>query len=155
MIASIEYKSSWHDQVCRIIHLQLCEKWDFHREKKWENLIKSLSQKHARCGIFQYKRIRNWTGHLDWRSNRKKKCDTSHPFDSTKRNQLWVIELWTWKALEVEEIAIIKVVIGTFGMVTNRIETRIKKIGIDRLLELLQRENLFGTARIIRKVRNT
>lgn len=58
----------------------------------------------------------------------------------------------TGENLEFEEIKIEIIIIDVFGTLTDRMERRIKIIGIDCPVELLQNGRLIYTARIIGKV---
>ena len=57
-----------------------------------------------------------------------------------------VTKLWNVRPI------LIPVVVGALGMVTNRLEGFIRKIGVDVSVGLLEKACLLGTVRILRRV---
>ena len=64
-------------------------------------------------------------------------------FQDLKRE---IAKLWNVRPV------VIPVVVGALGMVTNRLEGFIRKIGVDVFVGLLQNACLLGTARILKRV---
>ena len=54
-----------------------------------------------------------------------------------------------WKMNKVE---VIHVAVGALGTITNRTQLRLKKMGVEVRVKLMQKTALLGTARILRKV---
>lgn len=82
-----------------------------------------------------------------------------NPFDTSLKQNKEVINYDPLKFefirhLNLKKVTIIPVVIGAFGM-TGKIDTWIKKIGIDCQVKLLQKGNLLEMARISWKMMKT
>ena len=58
-----------------------------------------------------------------------------------------IIRIWKMKKVDV-----IPVVIGALGTVTKNFDKWLERLELDLTVEMLQRQCLLGTARIIRKV---
>ena len=57
-----------------------------------------------------------------------------------------IAALWGMKKTEV-----IPIVVGALGMISKKLDMRIRKIGINIKTEALQKSTLLGTARILRR----
>ena len=52
----------------------------------------------------------------------------------------------------MKKVEVIPVVVGALGTIKNRTQLRLKKIGVEVRVELIQKSALLGTAIILRKV---
>ena len=165
-LAGTEYKRR-HDNVARIIHRELCIKYGFSTAEQWyehnpEKVLESREVKilwnfsvqtdheiEARKPdiIVIDKASREYhfieiTCPLDW-SILERENFKLDKYQDLKRE---VAKLWNVKPV------VIPVVVGALGMVTNRLEGFVRKIGVDVSVGLLQKACLLGTARILRRV---
>ena len=150
-LAGTEYKRR-HDNVARIIHRALCIKYGFSTAERWyehnpEKILESCKVKIFWDLIVIDKTSRECyfieiTCPLDW-SILERENFKVEKYQDLKRE---VAKLWNVRPV------VIPVVVGTLGMVTNRLEGFIRKIGVDVSVELLQKACLLGTARILRRV---
>ena len=53
---------------------------------------------------------------------------------------------------EVEKVVILPIVIGALGTVTGNVRRNLEKLGINLIVDVVQKTCLLGTARILRKV---
>ena len=167
-LAQKEYKRR-HDNVARIIHWELCGKYQLERAEKW--------YEHKPEGVIENEEVKLlWdfniqVDHTDIEHRRPdivvvnkklRKCeliDIAVPGDirilskegdkidayTDLKNELF--KLWSMK-----EIEIVPIIVGTLGAVSTKLETYIQKLGIPTKVELVQKTALLGTARILRKV---
>ena len=167
-LAQREYKVWRHDQVARIIHWKLCEKWGFDRGEKWythkpESVLESDCCKILWDFPIQTdKKLEHNRPDITVIEKKKKICqliDPSCPFDTRieKKEDEKLINYENLKyeiarIWQMKKVDIIPIVIGGLGTVTKNLEKWVKKIEIDCTIELLQKACLLGSARIIRKV---
>ena len=52
----------------------------------------------------------------------------------------------------MKKVEVIPVVVGALGTIKNRTQLRLKKIGVEVRVELIQKSALLGTTIILRKV---
>ena len=74
----------------------------------------------------------------------KRKVQKFEKYQDLKRE---IGRLWGIRHLEV-----VLVVVGTLGVVNNRLDAWLEKLGVTIRMELLQKTALLGTARILRKL---
>ena len=165
-LAGTEYKRR-HNNVARIIHRALYLKYDFSTAERWyeqrpEKVLESCEVKilwdfsvHTDHEIVARKpdiividmtsrecHFIEITCPLDWSILEREKFKVDKCQD-VKRE---IAKLWNVRPV------VIPVVVGTLGMVTNRLERFIRKIGVDASVGLLQKACLLGTIRILRRV---
>ena len=167
-LAQKEYKEIRHDNVAKVIHWKLCEKWGFERSDKWYTHKPEKVLESDECKILwdfplqTDKKLEHNRPDITVVEKSRKKCffiDPSCPFDTridkkeeekcTNYCDLKYEIARIWKLKEVE---IIPVVIGALGSVTRNFEKWIQKLDLGITAEMLQKPCLLGTARIIRKV---
>ena len=165
-LAGTEYKRR-HDNVARIIHRALCIKYGFSTAERWyeHNPGKVLESREVKI-------LWDFSVQADHETEARKPDITV--IDKTSR-ECHFIEITCpldWSILEREnfkvdkyqdlkrEVAklwnarpvVLPLVVGALGMVTNRLEGFIRKIGVDVSVGLLQKACLLGTTRILRRV---
>ena len=157
-----------HDEVAKILHWKLCEKWGFKRGKTWydhkpEKVLESEICKILWDFSIQTDQVLEHNKpDLTVVEKEEKNCwviDVACPFDSRivkkevekdeayNRLKYEIARVWKMKRVEV-----VPIIVGALGTVTNNLGPNIRKIGIECPIELLQKGCLLGTARIIRKV---
>ena len=169
-LAQNEYKNWRHDQVARIIHWKLCEKWGFEKADRWYEHKPERVMESEICKILwdfpiqTDKKLEHNRPDIVVIDKTERTCliiDPSCPFDLrvakkedeklTNYNPLQYEIARIWK---MKKVTIVPVIIGALGTVTENIDSWITKMGIVCSVELLQRGCLLGTARILRKVLN-
>lgn len=167
-LAQKEYKEIRHDNVAKVIHWKLCEKWGFERSDKWYTHKPEKVLESDECKILwdfpiqTDKTLDHNRPDITVVEKRNKKCfliDPSCPFDTriekkeeekfTNYCNLKYEIARIWKLKEVE---VIPVVIGALGSVTKSFDKWMQKLDLGITAEMLQKPCLLGTARIIRKV---
>ena len=152
------------------MHWKLCEKWGFERGEKWYDHKPEKVLENEKCKILwdfsiqTDKKLDHNKPDILVEDKEKKEVliiDPTCPFDTrieTKETQKLtnynMLKLELERVWKVKKATIIPIVIGSLGSVTAKIESWIKKVGIECPVELLQKASLLGTARIIRKVTN-
>ena len=170
-LAQNEYKKWRHDQVARMIHWKLCEKWGFERGEMWytHNAEKVLESDVCKIlwdfSIQTDKKLNHNKPDITVIDKVNKTCliiDPSCPFDSRivvkeeeKLSNYDELKYELARIWSMKKVTIVPIVIGALGTVTERIDSWIEQIGIDCPVALLQKGCLLGSARIIRKVMNS
>ena len=163
-----EYKQVRHDNVAKMLHWKLCEKWGFSKAEKWyihkpEKVLESESCKILWDFPIQAdKTLEHNRPDITVIDKKSTKClliDPACPFDTriekkeeqkcTNYSELKYEIAKIWKMRKVE---VIPVVIGALGTVTKHFEKWIEKLDLDLTIEAIQKPCLLGTSRIIRKV---
>ena len=160
-----------HDNVAKMFHWKLCEKWGFNRGEKWYILKPEKLLESEKCRILwdfpiQTDKILDHNRpDITVFDKKSKKClltDPACPFDSRieKKEEekcanyselkYEIAKIWKMRKLEV-----IPVVIGALGTVAKHFEKWIERLDLDLTIEALQKPCLLETVRIIRKVLNT
>ena len=169
-LAQAEYKKWRHDQVARIIHWKLCEKWGFERGETWYKHIPEKVLESDSCKILwdfaiqTDKVMEHNRPDITVVDKVNRTClliDPSCPFDiriekkeDEKERNYNALQFELKRIWKLKKVKVIPVIIGALGTVTNRLESLLKEIDIVCPIELLQKACLLGTARIIRKVLN-
>ena len=167
-LAQKEYKNLRHDNVAKVIHWKLCEKWGFEKAEKWymhqpERVLESEDCKILWDFPLQTdKQLEHNRPDITVVEKKDKSCkliDPSCLFDTriekkeeekcTKYSDLKYEIARIWKMKKVD---VIQVVIGTLGTVTKNFDKWLERLELDLTVEMLQRPCLLGTARIKRKV---
>ena len=167
-LAQLEYKKVRHDNVAKMIHWKLCEKWGFQRDEKWyahkpEKVLESEYCKILWDFPIQTDKVLNHNRPditvVDKQNKKVLLIDPSCPFDTRiegkeeekcrNYNELKYEIARIWKMKDVE---VVPVVIGALGTVSKNFKNWIKKMGLKLTVEELQKPCLLGTARILRKV---
>ena len=167
-LAQKEYKQVRHDNIAKMLHWKLCEKWGFNKAEKWyihktEKLLESEN-----CKILQDfptqtdKTLEHNRPDITVIDKKSKKClmiDPACSFDThigkkeekkcTNHSELKYKIAKIWK---MRKVKVIPVVIGALGTVTKHFEKWTEKLDLDLMIEALQKPCLLGTIRIIRKV---
>lgn len=167
-LAQNEYKTWRHDQVARVIHWKLCEKWGFEKGETWYKHTPEKVLENEECKLlwdFSIQTDKKLEHHkpditvVDKKSQTTLLIDPACPFDfriDSKEQQkldyynplkFEIAKLWKQK-----KVIVIPIVIGALGTVSKKFESWVKKTGVDCPVELLQKACLLGTARILRKV---
>ena len=166
-LAQKEYKRR-HDNVARIIHWELCNKFGLEKARYWyehkpEGVIENDQVKILWDFMIQCDHmIEHRKPDIVVVNKEDKSCmviDIACPgdirvaekenekvqrYDDLKRE---IKKLWSMKTVQV-----VPVVIGALGTVSNKIEMWIKTIGVNVKVGHMQKTTLLGTARILRKV---
>ena len=167
-LAQVEYKAIRHDNVAKVIHWKLCEKWGFQRGDKWYTHHPEKVLESEQCKILwdfpiqTDKVLKHNRPDITIVDKQRKKClliDPSCPFDTriegkeeekcANYNELKYEIARIWKLKEVD---VVPVVIGALGTVTKKFKKWIDQLELKLTVEELQKPCLLGTARILRKV---
>ena len=165
MLAQKEYKRR-HDNIARLVHRKLSCKYDMSRGEKWyehqtEGVVenekcKILWDKTIQCDhVIEARRpvvvenaknkavIVDVASHWDRRVY-EKGGEKIEKYQDLKRE---IGRLWGISHLEV-----VPVVVGALGVVSNRLDVWLEKLGVKIRTGLLQKTALLGIARILRKL---
>ena len=166
-LAQKEYKQVRHDNVAKVSHWKLCEKWGFEKSDQWYTHKPEKVLESEECKILwdfpiqTDKTLEYNRPDITVIEKKTKKClliDPACPFDTRieKKEEgkcsnycdlkYEIARLWRMKDVEV-----IPVVIGALRTVTKQFEKWIQKLDLEITVEMLQKPCLLGTARIIRK----
>ena len=169
-MAQKEYKRR-HDNVCRIIHWELCGKHNLERAKYWYDhqpagVIENDSHKILWDFMIQCDHVvEHRKPDIVLVNKEEKTClliDIACPGDIRIKNKedeklgnyeklkREVKKLWN-----MDKVEIVPIIVGALGKVTKNLETYVQRLGIVVRTELLQKTTLLGTARILRKVLET
>ena len=157
-----------HDNVAKMLHWKLCEKWGFNKAEKWYIHKPKKVLESENCKILldfpvqTDKTLEHNRPDITVIDKKSKKCiliDTACPFDTciekkrgekcTNYSELKYEIAKIWK---MRKVAVIPVVLGALGTVAKHFEKWMEKLDLDLTIEVLQKPCLLGTARIIRKV---
>ena len=160
-----------HDNVARIVHWEICKKYDLPRAEQWYN--------HKPEGVTENESIKvlwDFNINTDYEIEHRrpdivvvlkpeKECliiDIAVPGDTRiKQKEQEKIEKYQDLKREIarlwclRKVTVIPVVVGALGCVTKEAEQYIEKIGIKIRTEVIQITALLGTARTLRKVLET
>ena len=166
-LAQKEYKRR-HDNVARVVHWEICKKYNLPRTEKWYN--------HKPDGVITHENIKllwDFNINTDYKIQHRrpdivvelksnKECliiDIAVPGDNRiKQKEQEKIEKYqdlkreTARLWGHRKVSVIPVVVGALVCVTKDAEQHLEKIGIKVRTELIQKTALLGTARILRKV---
>ena len=167
VLAQREYKRR-HDNVARYIHWRLCEKFKLHNTDKWyEHKPEGVSEND------NYKILWDVMIQCDKEIQARRpdivvvdKCkrevrivDIAIPGDS-RVCEKEIEKLHKYKPLKdkvarlwnMRKVAVIPIVVGALGAISNRFEKFVMEVGIDIRAEHVQKTALLGSARILRLV---
>ena len=165
-LAQKQYKER-HDSVAQNIHWELCGMYGFERENKWydhipQSVIENEETKILWDFTIQFDRyVQNRRSDIVVIKKSKQECkiiDIAVPNDdgvgSKEQEKIEkyqdlrqeIAHLWGMKKVQV-----IPIVIGALGMISQKPETWLGKIGVSIRTETLQKSTLLGTARILRR----
>ena len=169
-IAQKEYKKR-HDNVARIIHLELCQKYNLIGKVKWYNhkpesvmendMVKILWDFNIQTDhIIQHRRPDIVV--VD-KSNRKCQIvDIAVPGDRrVAQKEQEKIEKYAELKREIKKIwkmskvGIVPIVVGALGVVSVNLKDYLKMLDLGCTMNILQKAALLGTARLIRNVLET
>ena len=169
-LAQKEYKRR-HDNVARIVHWEICKKYDLPRAEQWYN--------HKPEGVTESESIKvlwDFNINTDYEIEHRrpdivvvlkpeKECliiDIAVPGDTRiKQKEQEKIEKYQDLKREIarlwclRKVTVIPVVVGALGCVTKEAEQYTERMGIKIRTEVIQKTALLGTARTLRKVLET
>ena len=169
-IAQTDYKER-HDNVARIIHLELCQNKKFVGEEKWYN--------HKPESVYEDEKVKIlWdfninTDHviqhrrpdivvLDKKERACKIIDIACPGDGRvelkekeKIKNYAELRREIKKIWNCREVRVIPIIVGALGVVSRNLQGYMKDLEVKCNIELLQKATLLGTAKILRKVLET
>ena len=167
-LAQKEYKQVRHDNVAKVIHWKLCEKWGFEKSDHWYTHKPEKVLESEECKILwdfpiqADKRLEHNRPDITVIEKKTKKClliDAACPFDThiekkeeEKCNNYFDLKYEIARMWRMKDVEVIPVVIGALGTVTKQFEKWIQKLDLEITVEKLQKPCLLGTARIIREV---
>ena len=159
-----------HDNIAKVIHRKLYEKWGF---EKSDQLYTHKSEKvleSEECKILwdfpiqTDKTLEHNRPDITVIEKKTKKClliDPAYPFNTRiqkeeeeKYNSYSDLKYEIARMWRMKDDEVIPVVIGALGTMTKQFEKWIQKLDLEIRAEMLQKPCLLGTARIIRKVLN-
>ena len=165
-LAQKQYKER-HDSVAQNIHWELCGMYGFERENKWyDHIPQSVIENEETKILWDFtiqcdRYVQNRRPDIVVIEKSKQECkiiDIAVPNDnrvgSKEQEKIEkyqdlrqeIAHLWGMKKVQV-----IPIVIGALGMISQRLETWLGKIGVSIRTETLQKSTLLGTARILRR----
>ena len=167
-LAQKEYKQVRHDNVAKVIHWKLCEKWGFEKSDQWYTHKPEKVLESEECKILwdfpiqTDKTLKHNRPDITVIEKKTKNCpliDPACPFDTRiekkdeeKCSNYYDLKYEIARMWRMKDVEVIPVVIGTLGTVTKQFEKWIQKLDLEITVEMLQKPCLLGTARIIRKV---
>ena len=167
-LAQKEYKQMRHDNVAKVIHWKLCEKWGYEKSDQWYTHKPEKVLESEECKILwdfpiqTDKKLEHNSPDITVIEKKTKKClliDPACPFDTRiekkeeeKCSNYCDLKYEIARMWRIKDVEVIPVVIGTLGTGTKQFEKWIQKLDLKITVELLQKPCLLGTARIIRKV---
>ena len=164
-----EYKRRL-DNVARIIHWKLCEKYNLKRSKKWyEHAPKGVGENEEVKILWDVmiqcdRKIKARKPDIVAVNKNERSCaiiDKAIPGDirvsekgkeKIKRYQELKREIK--RMWNIRSITVIPVVVGALGSTSKKLKKCIEELGVVISTVLLQKTALLGTARILRKVLN-
>ena len=167
-LAQKEYKQVRHDNVAKVIHWKLCEKWGFEKSDQWYTHKPEKVLESEECKILwdfpipTDKTLEHNRPDITVIEKKTKKClliDPACPFDTRiekkeeeKCSNYCDLKYEIARMCKMKGVEVIPVVIRALGTVTKQFEKWIQKLDLEITVEMLQKTCLLGTARIIRKV---
>ena len=167
-LAQKEYKQVRHDNVAKVIHWKLCEKWGFEKSDQWYTHKPEKVLESEECKILwdfpiqTDKTLEHNRPDITVIEKKTKKyllIDPACPFDTRiekkeeeKCSNYCDLKYEIARTWRMKDVKVIPVVIGTLGTVTKQFEKWIQKLDLEIAVEMLQKPCFLGTARIIRKV---
>ena len=167
-LAQKEYKQVKQDNVAKVIHWKLCEKWGIEKSDQWHRHKSEKVLESGKCkNLWDFSIQTNKTLEhkspditvIEKKTKRYLLIDLACPFGTRIKKKeeekcsnycdlkYEIARMWRMKDVEV-----IPVVIGSLGTVTKQFQKWIQKLDLEITVEMLQKPCLLGTARIIRKV---
>ena len=164
-LAQKEYTQR-HDNIRRIVHLELCQKFGLVCEVKWYNYKTASVVENDRVKMLWDFNIR--TDHVIqnrrpdivvlYKTERKSHLiDIAVPVDKRielkeqeKIDNYSELSQEVKKTWNLSQIVVVPVVIGALGMTSQRLKDLLEKLNINSSIELLQKVALLGTAKIVR-----
>ena len=166
-LAQKEYKRR-HDNVARIVHWELCEKFSLDRAERWyehqpEGVVENDEVKLLWDFKIQCDRdIEHHKPDIVVVNKQEKSCliiDIAVPGDqriifkegkkievyTDLKNELY--RLWSLKTIDI-----VPIIVGALGAVSKKLGDYISKLGLSTQIALIQKTALLGTARILRRV---
>ena len=176
-LAQKEYKEVIHDNIAKVIHWKLCEKWGFEKSNQWYTHKPEKVLESEECKILcdfpiqTDKTLEHNRPDIIVIEQKTKKCllidpacpclliDPACPFDTRiekkeeeKCNNYCDLKYEIARMWRMKDVEVIPVVTGALGTVTKQFKKWIQKLELKITVEMLQKPCLLGTARIYRKV---
>ena len=167
-VAQKEYKQLRHDNVAKLIHWKLCEKWGFEKSDQWYTHKPEKALESEECKILwdfpiqTEKTLEHNRSDITVIEKKTKKClliNPACPFDTRiekkeeeKCSNYCDLKYEITRMWRMKDVEVIPVLIGVLGSVTKQFEKWIQKLDLEITVEMLQKPSLLGTARIIQKV---
>ena len=165
-----EYKQR-HDNVARIVHLELCQKFGLVGEVKWYshkpasvvendrvqilwdfNIHTDHVIQHRRPGIFVLYKTKRKCGLADIAVPRYKRIVLN---EQEKVYNYSELRQELKKIQNLSQVVIVPVVIGALGVTLKRLKDWLKKLDVKSTIEIFQKAALVGTAKIVRQILET
>ena len=166
-LAQKEYKQR-HDNIARIVHLELCQKFGLVGEVKWYNHKPAIVVENGRVKILWDFNMQ--TDHVTQHRRpdivvlckNERKCHLiniavpggkkielkeQEKIDNYTELRQEVKKIWN-----LSQIVVVQVVIGALGVTSKILKDWLEKLNIKSSIELLQKAALLGTAKIVRQV---
>ena len=171
MLAQKQYKIWRHDRVATVIHWNLCKQYGFEHHEKW--------YEHAPVTVLENEEIKilwDFSVQTDRRldhnkpdlivlKKKERECwiiDVACPFDTrVKQKESEKIERYHDLKMEIKKmwkckkVTVTPIVIGALGTIGVNLDKWLKKVGMEKYKDIMQKACLLGTARILRKVLDT
>ena len=162
------YKQVRHDNVAKMLHWKLCEKWGFNKAEKCYIHKPEKALESENCMILwdfpiqtdkTLEHNRPDITVIDKKSKKFLLIDSTCPFDTRiekkkeeKCKNYSDLKYEITKIWKMRKVEVIPVVIGALGTVKKHFEKWIEKLDSGLTIETSQKPCLLGTAKIIRKV---
>ena len=170
-LAQNQYKNWRHDRVGKVIHWELCKKYDFDCKEKWYDHIPEGVLENEKSKILWDFRIQTdqQLNHNrpdivlhDKEKNECKIIDVSCPFDGRviereeeKREKYEDLRREVAKLWCVRKVVIIPIIIGALGTLSKNFKRYVEQLEMGQMTSLLQKTCVLGTAKIIRRTLDT
>ena len=167
-LAQNQYKCWRHDEVARILHWKLCQKWGFESAETWYNHKPECVLENDDCKMlwdFPIQTDKEMEHNkpditvVDKKNKVTLLIDPTCPFDTRisqkeqeKNTNYNPLKFEVGKIWEQKIVKVVPIAIGALGTVSKNFNRYLKTIEIECPVELLQKAALLGTARIIRYV---
>ena len=154
-LAQKEYKQVRHDNVAKVIHWKLFEKWVFEKSDQWYTHKPERVLESEECKILwdfpmqTNKTLEHNRPDITVIEEKTKKClriDPACPFDTRiekkeeeKCSNYCELKYGIAKMWRMKDVEVIPLVIGALGTVTKQFEKWIQKLDLETTVEMLQK----------------
>ena len=166
MLSQKDYKRR-HDNIARLVHWKLCCKYDMSRGEKWYEHQREGVVENEKCKILWNMTIqcdlvieaRRPDVVVEKENNKAVIMDVASPWDhrvyekgGEKIEKYQDLKRETGRLWGIRHLEVVPAVVGALGVVSNRLDTWLGKLGVTIKTELLQKTALLGTTKILRKL---